>query len=77
VQIRVDVAPINYMCSAAAVTALTLTDLHRLRFSNLGHAAGGPVVLLWAMSLEMYKPNAATRFGWSGRAWGAHSSIDT
>ena len=64
------------MGSAAAVTALTLTDLHRLRFSNLGHAAGGPVVLLWAMSHEMYKPNAATR-GWSGRAWGAHSSIDT
>ena len=55
--------PISFMATVAAETTLAPSDLRGLRFSILGHAAGGLAVLLWALALGMYKPKAVTRYG--------------
>lgn len=55
--------PISSMAQAAAGTPFSGTDLAGLRFSILGHAVGGLVVLLWAATLGIYKPRGLTRHG--------------
>jgi hypothetical protein len=60
--------PIGDMARAAAETELNSGDLRGLRLSILGHAVGGLAVLLWAMTLGMYKPKALTPYGRRDRA---------
>ena len=55
--------PIGYLAGVAAETALSRTDLLGLRLSILGHAVGGLLVLLWAATLGMYKPQGLTPYG--------------
>lgn len=59
--------PIGFVAEVAAETTLASADLRGLRFSILGHAIGGLLVLLWAMALGMYKPRGMTRYGWRKR----------
>ena len=59
--------PIGYVSGVAAETTLSSADLRGLRFSILGHAVGGLLVLLWAAALGMYKPRGMTRYGWRKR----------
>jgi len=55
--------PIGYMASVAAGATFSGADLPGLRFSILGHAVGGLLVLVWAALLGIYKPRGITRFG--------------
>ena len=56
--------PISYIAGVAAETALSSADLRGLRFSLVGHAVGGLLVLLWSATLGLYKPKGMTRYGW-------------
>lgn len=62
--------PISSMALAVAGTTFSSGDLLGLRFSILGHAVGGLVVLLWAATLGIYKPRGLTRYGRRRRALG-------
>ena len=55
--------PIGYVAGVAAETALAGADLVGVRYSIVGHAIGGLLVLLWAATLGIYKPRGMTWYG--------------
>jgi hypothetical protein len=58
---------INYFADIAADPTASGDDLRALG-STLIHSAGGMVVLLVILVLNMYKPQGMTRYGWRRRA---------
>lgn len=57
---------IGYLADTAADPATTGDDLCALG-STLVHSAGGTVVLVVILALNVYKPRDMTRFGWRKR----------
>jgi hypothetical protein len=60
----VKAGPIGTMARAAADPSFSGADLVGLRYSILGHAIGGILVLLWTASLGVFKPRGVIRRGW-------------
>lgn len=58
---------ISFIADAAAGPDFADLDIAALKFSLMGHAAGGLVVLIWAATLAVYKPRGLTRYGWQRR----------
>jgi hypothetical protein len=54
---------ISEIARISAENALASSDLRGLRFSIFGHAVGGLAVLVWTLTLGMYKPRALTPLG--------------